>query len=70
MTTKELEGKALNLKPIEKIHLIEKMLESLDKPDPKIEKEWIAESEARYTAYKKGKIKAIPLEKIKKKYSK
>ena len=66
MTTKQLEEKALNLKPIEKIHLIEKMLESLDKPDPEIEKEWIAESEARYTAYKKGEIKAIPFEKIKK----
>ena len=61
MTTKELELKALSLKPIEKIHLIEKMLASLDKPDPEIEKEWIAESEARYTAYKKGKIKAIPV---------
>ena len=70
MTTKQLEEKALNLKPIEKIHLIEKMLESLDKPDPEIEKEWIAESEARYAAYKKGEIKAIPIEKIKKKYSK
>ena len=70
MTTKQLEKEALTLKPIEKIHLIEKMLISLDKPDSEIEKEWIAESEARYRAYKKGTIKAIPLEKIKKKYSK
>ena len=69
MSTKELEEKALNLKPIEKIHLIQKMLESLDNPDPEIEKEWIAESEARYNAYNEGKLKAIPLEEIKKKYS-
>lgn len=69
VTTKELEKEALTLKPLEKIHLIEKMLISLNKPDPEIEKEWIAESEARYKAYKEGKIEAIPLEEIKKKYS-
>ena len=65
MTTKQLEKKALTLKPIEKIHLIEKILISLDKTDPEIEKEWVAESEARYKAYNKWEIKAIPLKKIK-----
>ena len=58
------------MKPIEKIHLIEKILEILDKPDPEIEKEWIAESEAGYAAHKKGEIKAISFEKIKEKYFK
>ncbi len=70
MTIRQIEKEVLTLKPIEKIHLIEKILISLDKPDPEIEKEWIAESEARYSAYKKGQIKAIPLKNIKKRYSK
>ena len=70
MVTKELEKKILTLKAIDKIHLIEIILESLNKTDPEIEKEWISESEARYAAYKKGEVKAIPLEKIKNKYTK
>ena len=70
MVTKELEKKILNLKAIDKIHLIEIILESLNKTDPEIEKEWISESEVRYAAYKKGEVKAIPLEKIKNKYTK
>ncbi len=70
MITEELREKTLGLKPIDKIHLIEIMLESLDKTDPEIEKEWVAESEARYDAYKKGDIEAIPLEKITEKYRK
>ena len=36
--------------------LIEKMLESLDKPNPEIEKESIVESEARYDAYNEGAV--------------
>ena len=70
MSAEQLEKEALSLKPIEKIHLIEKILESLDRPDPEIEKEWVAESEARYKAYKKGKAETVPLERIKKKYKK
>ncbi|MFH0924835.1 MAG: addiction module protein [bacterium] len=70
MSTQELEENALKLRPIDKIHLIEIMLESLDRTDNEIEKEWIAESEERYDAYKKGEIKEIPLEKIKERYVK
>ncbi|MBL7171150.1 MAG: addiction module protein [Candidatus Omnitrophica bacterium] len=34
-----------------------------------IEKIWIAESEARYKAYKQGKIKAINYDTVKKKFT-
>ena len=67
MVTKELKKKALNLKPVDKIHLVETLLESLDKPDPEIEKRWIAESEARYKAYRRGDIKAVSYDTVKKK---
>ena len=62
MTIKEIEKSSLKLKSIEKIHLVEKILSSLDKPDPEIEKAWAKEAAARFTAYEKGELKTIPFE--------
>ena len=64
MTIKEIEKKTLVLNALDKIHLVEKLLSSLDKPDPEIEKAWIKEAEERFAAYEKGELKAIPLEKV------
>ena len=55
---------AKKLNPIEKLQLVDALLESLDKPDPEIEKIWIKEAETRFAAYEKGKLKAIPLERV------
>lgn len=66
MIAKELQKKALNLNPTDKIHLVEMILESLDKPDPVLEKKWVKEAEARYNAYKKGEIKGVSYETVKK----
>ncbi len=66
MTTKELEQKALNLKPIDKLHLVEQILESLDHPDSQIEKAWVAESESRYTDYKNNTIAPVDFNSLKK----
>jgi len=63
MITKELEMQALSLSPIDKIRLADMLLESLEKPDPEIEAAWVAESERRYAAYKRGKIRGSTLEK-------
>ncbi|MBT3261050.1 addiction module protein [bacterium] len=68
MVTKELKQKTLNLKPVDKIHLVEIILDSLNKPDKEIEKAWIKESEERYVAYKKGEIKAVGYDTVKKKF--
>lgn len=70
MITKELQKKTLQLKPLDKVHLVEIILKSLDKPDPEIEKAWVAESEARYTAYKAGKIKAVSFDSVQKRLKK
>jgi len=51
MITKELEMEALSIGPIDKIRLVEMLLESLDKLDPEIEAAWVVESERRYAAY-------------------
>jgi putative addiction module component (TIGR02574 family) len=64
----QLAKKAIELEPVGRIRLVEAILYSLDKPDHDIEQSWIAESEARYAAYKRGKLDAIDWEDIKKRY--
>jgi putative addiction module component (TIGR02574 family) len=70
MLNYELQEQAHKLSDLEKIHLIELLMEDLDQPNPEIEELWVKESEERYQAYKEGKIKGIPFEKIKERYSK
>lgn len=59
---------ALTLRPSEKAQLIDKLLSSLDKPDKEIDELWVKEAEERIDAYGQGRIKAVALEKILKKY--
>ena len=59
---------ALTLRPSEKAQLIDKLLSSLDKPDKEIDELWAKEAEERINAYDQGRIKAIALEKVVKKY--
>ena len=49
-TLDQLAKRAIGLRPIERIRLVEAILYSLDKSDPDIEKSWVAESEARYVS--------------------
>lgn len=65
----QLAKKAMELKPVERIRLVEAILYSLDKPDSDIEQSWAAESEARYKAYKRGELEAIDWDEIKKRYA-
>lgn len=67
-TVEQLAKKAIELRPTERVRLVEAILYSLDKMDPDIEKSWIAESEARYEAYWKGELKAVDWEEIKRVY--
>jgi putative addiction module component (TIGR02574 family) len=67
-SVEELVKKAIGLDPKERIRLVEAILYSLDKPDPDIEKSWIAESEARYDAFKRGELEAEDWDEIKKRY--
>ena len=64
----QLAKKAIGLKPIERIQLVEAILYSLDKPDPDIEKSWVAEAEVRYEAYKRGALETIHWDEIKNRY--
>lgn len=64
MLVAEIKENALKMDVVARIHLVESLLESLDKTDPDIEKIWVAESEDRYHAYKQGRIKGISLEQL------
>jgi putative addiction module component (TIGR02574 family) len=65
---KHLAEKAISLKPIDRIQLVETILLSLDKPDPDIERLWAKESDERFEAYKRGELKAREWDEIKKRY--
>lgn len=62
MLAVQIKEEALKLAPVDKIHLTEALLSSLDQPDELVEKKWVEESERRYDAYKKGDLKGIPLD--------
>lgn len=64
----QLAEKAIGLTPTERIRLVEAILYSLDKPDPDIEQSWVAESESRYQAYKKGELEAIDWDEVRKRF--
>ncbi len=62
---KKIEEEILNLPPQERALLAEHLLNSLDEDeDPEAEKLWIAEAERRYQAFKQGKVKGIPADKV------
>ena len=59
---------ALKLEPVEKAHLIEGLMASLEKPDLEIEELWEKEALSRYEAYKQKRIKLKDLDEVLTKY--
>ncbi len=57
-----------SLKPLDKLRLIEKILNSLNQPDKSIEKIWANEAEERIKAYENGLISTVNEEEVFKKY--
>ena len=58
------------LKPIDKIKLVDRILNSLLSPNKNIEDTWEEEVENRIKAYEKGKIKTVSESEVLKKYIK
>ena len=67
-SVKQLADKAISLKPVKRLQLVDRILQSLDKPDATIEKLWIKEADARYEAYKRGELSTTDWNEIKKRY--
>jgi len=68
MINEKITEKVLQLQDLDKIHLIELLCDSLDKPPPEIELLWAKESEARYAAYKAENIQTKTFDQIATKY--
>lgn len=68
MDTKSVLKDALQLRPAERLQLIEMLTRSLNKPDENIEKIWSEEAEKRYKALVEGKIKTITINEIIERY--
>jgi putative addiction module component (TIGR02574 family) len=66
--TKTLSVQARRLSPSERLELVDDILSSLDEPDSNIDGLWVKEAEERLAAYRRGEIKAIPLEEVLAKY--
>ena len=65
---KVLSRKAQALDPNDRIALVEEVLESLDRPDPAIERLWAKEAADRLAAYRRGELSARNLSEIAAKY--
>ena len=64
MRTEEIIAQAIKLKPTERFDLVEKILHSLDHPNPEIDRIWQEEAKKRLAAHRAGEIKGIPAEDI------
>ena len=56
------------LPALDRIALVEDILQSLDAPDRSVDALWASEAESRLAAYKAGEVKAIPLAQVLAKY--
>ena len=54
----------LQLKPAERLRLIEVIYGSLDRPDAAIDEIWCDEAKRRLAAFKAGKVQGIPGEQV------
>lgn len=52
------------LPDIEKLRLVDAILEDLDKPDPEIDRVWAEESRKRWAAYKAGRSPTVSYETV------
>ena len=59
---------ATALPPLERLQLVDYILESLDIPDKEIEKLWAVEASRRWEGYKAGVIKTVSAAEVFEKY--
>ena len=60
-TTETLSEQVLQLAPVDRMALVERILDSLDEPDPALDALWAQEAEDRLAAFRRGDIRAVPL---------
>ncbi len=65
---KPLLARAKELRPDEKLALVNALLEDLDRPDPTIEEAWAVEAKRRLAAMQSGRMRSYSLAKVFGKY--
>jgi len=65
---KKLKENIESLSDIEKLELVDSILMTLDRPDPKIDHIWAEEARKRWKAYKSGKLETVPYDQVMDKY--
>lgn len=66
--TEKIAADINSLTDVEKLHLVDEILDNLDKPDPEIDRIWAEEARQRWEAYKKGKIQTLSYQDVMSKY--
>lgn len=64
MSTTDVIEQALKLKASERYLLIEMLHQSLDKPDPEVDRIWREEALRRVKAYDEGKLATVSMEEV------
>ncbi len=65
-----LADEAEQLPPADRIEIVERLLSSLDKPDPEIDNAWADEAERRLDEYLAGGVAGLDAEEVLAKYLK
>lgn len=68
-TAESLSQQAAQLPPAERMDRVERILDTLDMPDPNLDALWAKEAEDRLAAYRRGEISALPLAEVLGKYT-
>jgi putative addiction module component (TIGR02574 family) len=63
-----LTAQVAKLPPEERMEVVERILDSLDQPDPSLDALWAKEADDRLAAYRRGEIKAVALSDVIAKY--
>jgi len=62
-------NQALELTFADRADIVEKLLISLDNPDPSIDAVWAKEADARIEAYERGELETVSAEEVFRKYN-
>jgi hypothetical protein len=64
MNSKEILEQALKLKPIDRLSIINGIIESLDKPDSSLDGIWAEEAQKRLKAYRGGQLEVSSFDEV------
>lgn len=67
-TMDNLRTQIKNLPDIEKLKLVDVILEELDRPNPELDQIWADEARQRWKVYKKGTLKTVDYEEVMQKH--